>query len=161
MRLVTAKHAASIIGVSIGAMHLRARSGELTRYPLPLAPLTRKKKPHLGSESKRSYLLDLDEVLTARPTSSAKLLKRTHPDRRLLTVDEVASILEVTPQTVRNYVKRYELEKLYYAQGTKFLIDGDQLADALEADGLEHIAQRRPKKKVLIFDENLLQWKYE
>ena len=73
----------------------------------------------------------------------------------------MASILDVTSQTVRNYLKRYELEKLYYAEGRKFLIDGDQLADALEADGLEHIAQRRGKKKVLTFDEQLLQWKYE
>ena len=152
MRLVTAKHAASIIGVSVGNMHRRARLGEITKYPLPLSPLTKKVKPHLGEESKRSYLVDLDEVLATRPDGSAKLLRKSYPDRRLLTVDEAASIIHVTPQTVRNYIKRYGLEKLYYAEGRKFLIDGDQLADALEADGLGYIASRRPAKKHLTFN---------
>lgn len=141
MRLMQIKQAARVAGVSYGAVHYWVRTGRIKKHPMPLAELTKKIKPHLGEYSKRNYLIDVDELLAKRPAGTQEALRRSNPDLRLLTVREIANILNVETFTVRHYARRFELKHYYYGYSNEFLIDGDELADAMEDNGLGYLVR--------------------
>lgn len=141
MKLVTPKQAARVAGVSAATVHRWVRLGQVTKHPVPLAEITKKVRPHLGEYSKRNYYVNLDDFMTARPASTADMVRSMYPDLRLLTVREIANILNVETFTVRHYARRFALQKYRHEGSQEFLLNGDELADAMEDNGLGYLVR--------------------
>lgn len=138
-RLVTQDEAARALHVSRGMIQYWVRKGA-TRYPKPrkpgaiYAPSTRER---LGPTCNRNYLVDLDELELKLFTNAVKNLEQQNPEANLMTVREAAKLTNRKYETVATYVKKFELKKYYLYKGTShYLIDGEELADAMEDRGL-------------------------
>jgi hypothetical protein len=112
-----------------------------TRYPKPrktdatYRPGTLEK---LGTNCNRNYLLDLDELQLKLFTNAIKNLEQQNPEAHLMTVREAAKRTNRKYETIAGYVKRFKLKKYYLYEGTShYLIDGEELADAMEDRGLD------------------------
>lgn len=90
--------------------------------------------------SKR-FLVDLDEVVANGPGPLMSEVREQHPDLRLLTVRQISKIIDRGEESVRYYTRRFGLRKYRYGNNGQYLLDGDELADALEANGLEHLVR--------------------
>lgn len=137
--LVTSEEASELLHVSRGMIQYWVRKGA-TKYPKPrktdatYRPCTLEK---LGPTCNRNYLLDLDELQLKLFTNAVKNLEQQNPEANLMTVREAAKRTNRKYETVSTYVKRFGLKKYYLYEGTShFLIDGEELADAMEARGL-------------------------
>lgn len=92
--------------------------------------------------SPRRFLLDAEEAKRAGLQSSLEqAVKDEHPDKRLLYPGEAAQIMEVTHTYSLQLIRRFKIKKYYLGYGNTFLIDGDELADALEENGLDHLVK--------------------
>lgn len=139
MRLVTAKEAAKTIKVSEPTISYWARTGKIKKYPRELSPGRRRETAR--ERSNRWYLVDLDEILSNGPGPLISEVRDQHPDLRLLTVRQVSKIIDRGEGSVRYYMRRFGLHKYRYGNNGEYLIDGDELADAFEANGLEHLVR--------------------
>ena len=139
MRLVTAPQAARELYISTGLLHYWIRTGRLQKYPYPLAASTVKVRKKTVSH--RRFMVDIDQVRLLRRADAEDQIKLLNSDKRLLRPQEVAKIVGVTVQRVYQWVARYELTKYKTGSDTCYLVDGDELADALEANGLGHLVK--------------------
>lgn len=133
MRLVTAKTAAAELFVSVPLVHYWIRTGQATKHPYPLTPLSAKVKKRTVSTYR--YLVDMDELGALRDPN---LLTS---DKRLLRPKEIARILDVKIERVYGWVKRYGLKRyLPNSNAPKnYFLDGDEVADLLEDLGLSYL----------------------
>lgn len=137
--LVTQDEAARILHVSRGMIQYWVRKGA-TRYPKPRKPGARyapSTRERLGPTCNRNYLLDLEELQLKLFTNAVKNLEQQNPEAHLMTVREAAKRTNRKHETIATYVKKFELKKYFLHEGTShYLIDGEELADAMEARGL-------------------------
>lgn len=138
--LVTPDEAARSLHVSRGMINYWVRKGA-TRYLKPrktdatYRPATLEK---LGTTCNRNYLVDLEELQLKLFTNAVKNLELQHPEAHLMTAAEAAKRTNRKYETMATYVKRFGLKKYYLYEGTShYLIDGEELADAMEARGLD------------------------
>lgn len=133
MRLVPPKTAAAELFVSVPLIHYWTRTGQATRHPYPLSPLSVKVRKR--TVSTRMYLVDMEELEAIRDPN---LLTS---DKRLLRPKEIARILDVRIERVYGWVQRYSLTK--YMPNPKarknYYLDGDEVADALEDAGFGYL----------------------
>lgn len=139
MRLVTVPQLAKELFISTGLVRYWLRTDRLTKHPRPLTPGSSRVKKRTVSHYR--YLLDIDEAAKLLRNRAESDLKLLHSDKRLLRPQEVAGIIGVTVQRVYQWASRYELTKYPTGSGTCYLLDGDELADALEENGLGHLVK--------------------
>lgn len=134
MRLVTAPQAARELYISIGLIHYWIRTGRVQKYPYELAPLTAKIQKKTVSH--RRFMVDIDQVRKLRRADAEEQIKLLNSDKRLLRPQEVSKIVGRSVHCVYQWVDRYQLKKYKTGSDTCYLIDGDELADALESNGI-------------------------
>jgi|688.fasta_scaffold1048347_2 hypothetical protein len=139
MRLVTAQEAAAELFVSRGTVQYWVRTGKLAKHPFKVASSTTRSRKY--TESPRRFLVDVDEAKRMLQSVIEKEIKEEHADKRLLYPAEAARIMEVTTTHTLSLIRRFGVTKYSLGYGNKFLIDGDELADALEANGLEYLVK--------------------
>lgn len=139
MRLVTAKEAAATVKVSISTIQHWLRTGKIKKHPYQL--IKKSQRARRQEFATRRFLVDLDEVIANGPGPLMSEVREQHPDLRLLTNRQVSKIIDRGEEAVRQYVRRFGLRKYHYGNNGQYLIDGDELADALEANGLEHLVR--------------------
>jgi hypothetical protein len=139
MRLVTAQEAAAELFVSRGTVQYWVRTGKLAKHPFKVASSTTRSRKY--TESPRRFLVDVDEAKRMLQPSMEQRIKEEHADKRLLYPAEAAKIMEVTTSYALFLIRRFGLTKYKLGYGNTFLVDGDELADALEANGLEYLVK--------------------
>jgi hypothetical protein len=139
MRLVTPKQASEELFVSTGLIQYWIKKGLLEKYPYELAPSTVRVRKRTLSHSR--YKVDIDEAKKLRRADREDQVKLLNSDKRLLRPAEVSKILEITENNVYQMVARYNLTKYPVGVSTLYLIDGDELADALEDDGMGYLVK--------------------
>lgn len=137
MRLVTVKQACNELSVSTGLVQHWVKKGLLQKHPYDLAPSTARVRKRTVPHSR--YLIDVDQAKTLKRSSAEERLKLLNNDKNLLRPTDVARILNITLDNAYQMISRYNLKKYPVGVSTFYMIDGDQLADALEDDGLGYL----------------------
>lgn len=139
MRLVTPKQASEELFVSTGLIQYWVKKGLLEKHPYELAPSTARVRKRTVSHSR--FKIDIDEAKKLRRIEREDQIKLLNKDKRLLRPAEVSKILEITENNVYQMVARYKLTKYPVGVSTLYMIDGDELADALEDDGMGYLVK--------------------
>lgn len=121
--LLTIEEAARLVHVSPETIKYWAKTSRIETVPKFISK--RSGKPY-GQMVRRA------DVLDAHPVNRTKLLKQQSSEN-LLTVAEVARILNVTRNLVYKIVNRLGLEKVW-VDGWNYLVSGERLAAALKED---------------------------
>lgn len=90
----------------------------------------------ISARSGRPYgqLIPRTQLLDAMPDERIRKMKESHPGK-LLTIREIAALLRCNRDLVYSLLRRYNLQR-YKVDGWNFLVDGHELADAMEDDPL-------------------------
>lgn len=138
MRLVRPKEAAAELFISTGLVYHWVRTGRLAKHPYKVAACNRRKRDNLV---KPNYYVDIEEARGLILDEEAAKIKLLHSDKNLLRPADVARITRYDVGTVYRWVKSFELTKYRIGKTTSYLLDGDEVADALEENGLAHLVR--------------------
>ena len=126
MKLVTRKEAAKAIFMSEGILTYWARDGRLTKYPV--------------AGKSRQYLVDLYQVKSLAGKSKRELLMKD-TSANLITTNEAAKLIHVTPRQISYYIKMGYI-KQHFVLGNKrnYLVDREEILaqPALVKERLTH-----------------------
>jgi hypothetical protein len=132
--LLTLKEAARLAFVSYETIIYWIKTGRLAVVKGP--PSIRSGRPY-------NRFVRREDLLLASPRSKELHLKSVNP--HLMTVSDICAALWINKSVAYLLVRRFKLDKIYI-DGWTYMIDGAQLATAMEEDPTYYhlLKQRRP-----------------
>jgi hypothetical protein len=138
--LVTRAEAAKELHVSLGMIQHWIRKGLLEKHDKLRqlnGPRSEYMRGYLGEVCSTYYLVDLDVARLLVPQNAIEKLKEDNPAANLLTAREIAKLTNRRVETISMYVNKFGLKKYKLnPKSSHYLIDGEELADAMENAGL-------------------------